>query len=168
MIGADGIHDGGLVYRAQCRQRIDVPQKIILQTLLITVVYLQTGSECFVVRISKRICGIVDQLSEGVVIEKPQLFAFFQTDADALHIPLGVAPIVAAKPLATEGAFQIGGRVAVRLDAADQESTDMPVWGLIHITLDKVSAEKCVGFAFHVLCIISIISFSKEEYIIFF
>ena len=70
---------------------------------------------------SERIYGVMDQLAQGIVVQKSQLAPPLQTAGQPGHISAGVAPVVSAQPFAAKGAFQIGGRIHIRLGTAQLE-----------------------------------------------
>ena len=124
-------------------------QKIILQRLFICAVFPQILGEILVMGICKGIGSVVDQLSQGVVINEKKPFLSFQPFRQAAHVPARVFVVMSPEPLTPNGTFEIGDRVSVRFDAPDKESTDVALRGVGHIFFHKVLPKAAVAFPSH-------------------
>lgn len=124
-------------------------QKIILQRLFIGAVFPQILGEILIVGVCKSIGGVMNQLSQCVVINEKKPFFSFQPLGEPSHISAGIFIVVSPEPLTPNGTLEIGGRISVRLDAPDEKSTDVSLRGIGHIFFHKVLPKAAVAFPSH-------------------
>ena len=124
-------------------------QEIILQRLFIGAVFPQILGEILIMGVCKGINGVVDQLSQGIVIDEKKPFLPFQPFGKPSHISAGIFIVMSPQPLTPNRTLEIGDRVSVRFDAPDEESTDVAFGGMGHIFFHKVLPEAAVAFSSH-------------------
>ena len=110
----------------------------------------QIRGETGVVGVCKRVHGIVNQLSGGVVVQQGPVLLAFQPAGNPKHKMLGVFVVVAPKPLGPEGALQVGGGVAVGFDAAQQKGGAAGGACLGEIGIGQIGTQPAVTFSAHV------------------
>lgn len=126
MVGFNGIHDTAAVMDLREVLLGQVLQKMGFQIRFIAAVVTDRILKSFVVAEGKGIHCIVNQLSHGVVVQKLQLLPALQPIADPVHISLRVAPVMPVQQTAAKGAFEIGGRIFIRLDTAGDKGEGIP------------------------------------------
>ena len=124
-------------------------KEIFLQRSFIGTVFPQILGEILIMGICKGIDGVMNQLSQGVVINEKKPFFSFQPLGEPSHISAGIFIVVSPEPLTPNGTLEIGGRISVRLDAPDEKSTDVSLRGIGHIFFHKVLPEAAVAFSSH-------------------
>lgn len=149
VVGQNGFHDGLLVSHLQNMAAGKVADEVLLKKQLITAMLLQIFLEMLIMGICKGVGGIVDQLSKLIIVQKPEPLLPFKTGRNPPDIGLGIAPVVAPKPLAPERAFQVGGGVLVRLNAADEKRPDIPAGRIVQIPLHQIMSKLLMAFCFH-------------------
>ena len=97
----------------------DIGKKPVLQRAFIGSVGLEVHRKRVVMGGSESICSVVDQLTHSVEVKKIHLLFCLQTLCDALHIILAGEPVMTPQGVTTNGAFQICGRISVRLGTAE-------------------------------------------------
>ena len=122
-----------------------------MQGILVLLVLPELGGECVVVGVCKGIGGIVNQLAQGVIVIQAKLLTIFQPAGHGGHEPLGVFVIVSPEPLAAKGAFQVGGRIPIRFDAAKPEGKGVPLWNTGHIVIQQILGDDQMAFSAHFL-----------------
>lgn len=100
----------------------NLSQKEILKSCLIMPVGFQILGEAFVMGKGKGIQGIVDEFAQTVAVPGGQVRFPIQPEGQAHHIPAGVAVVMPPEPAAAQGAFDVGGRIFIRLGAAEKKS----------------------------------------------
>ena len=121
-----------------------------MQSVLVFLVLLQADGEAGIVGVCKGIYGIVDELSGGVVVQQVPAFFLLQAPGDAAHEMLGVFVVMPPEPLGPDRAFQVGGGIAVRFDAAQQKSGPVRAGNLGKIGIYKVIAQLAMAFSTHI------------------
>lgn len=126
MILFDGFHDAAAGMGFGNVTLLQTFQKMCFQIGFIAAVVTDRILKSFVVAEGKGIHCIVNQLSHGVVVQKLQLLSALQPIADPVHISLRVAPVMPVQQTAAKGAFEIGGRIFIRLDTAGDKGEGIP------------------------------------------
>lgn len=124
-------------------------QEVVLQGGLVDLVLAQIRREAGVVRVGESVYGIVNQLSGGVVVQTVPPGLVFQTPGDPGHVFFCVLVVVSPKPLGPDGAFEIGGEIPVRLNAAKQKGPPVYRGNMGEIGACKISAHLTVTFSAH-------------------
>ena len=132
-----------------CGFRKDVGDKIVLQLPFIGSVQIHSFGEMRIVGIGKGIGGVMDQFSQSIVIRDRIAVFSLQPTGQSPHIPQRIGIIVSPKPLAPEGAFQIGGRIFVRLDTSQQKGPDVAFRLLSKIFRCQMIGNHAVAFSSH-------------------
>ena len=124
-------------------------KEIFLQRSFIGTVFPQILGEILIMGICKGIDGVMNQLSQGVVINEKKPFFSFQPLGEPSHISAGVFVVVSPEPLTPNGTLEIGGRISVRLDAPNEKSMDIAFGGIGHIFFHKILPKAAVTFSSH-------------------
>ena len=124
-------------------------KEIFLQRSFIGTVFPQILGEILIVGVCKGIDGVMNQLSQCVVINEKKPFFSFQPLGEPSHISAGIFVVVSPEPLAPNGTLEICDRVSVRFDAPDEKSTDVSLRGIGHIFFHKVLPKAAVAFPSH-------------------
>lgn len=124
-------------------------KEIFLQRSFIGTVFPQILGEILIVGVCKSIGGVMNQLSQCVVINEKKPFFSFQPLGEPSHISAGIFVVVSPEPLAPNGTLEICDRVSVRFDAPDEKSTDVSLRGIGHIFFHKVLPKAAVAFPSH-------------------
>ncbi len=124
-------------------------KEIFLQRSFIGTVFPQILGEILIMGVCKSIGGVMNQLSQCVVINEKKPFFSFQPLGEPSHISAGIFVVVSPEPLAPNGTLEICDRVSVRFDAPDEKSTDVSLRGIGHIFFHKVLPKAAVAFPSH-------------------
>ena len=124
-------------------------KEIFLQRSFIGTVFPQILGEILIMGICKGIDGVMNQLSQGVVINEKKPFFSFQPMGEPSHISAGIFIVVSPEPLTPNGTLEIGGRISVRLDAPNEKSMDIAFGGIGHIFFHKILPKAAVAFTSH-------------------
>ena len=81
----------------------------------------QTVRPVFVVREGEGVCHIVGQFAQRIVVPQIPAVFLFQPLQPGQNIGTGIGKVVSAQQSGTDGPFQIGKGVAVRLEGTQQE-----------------------------------------------
>ena len=124
-------------------------KKIFLQRFFIGTMFPQILGKILIMGVCKGINGVVDQLSQGIVIDEKKPFLSFQPLGEPSHISAGIFIVVSPEPLTPNGTLEIGGRISVRFDAPNEKSTDIAFGSIGHIFFHKVLPEAAMAFTSH-------------------
>lgn len=151
VIAVNGFHNAAGNFNVHLGILCHKSKKMLLQSILISFVVAELGGEGGVMGIGKGICGIMDQLAQGVIVEQIQRFFFLQTAGDLTHKAAGIVIIMATKPLAADGTFQVCNGVPVRFDTADLKGFDAGFGYVCHVMPGQILSEAAVAFSAHLV-----------------
>ena len=81
-------------------------QEIILELLFVCAVVSQILREILVMGICKSVDGVVDQLSQGIIVEEIKPFLLLQPLGKAVHVSAGIFVVMPPQPLTTNRALE--------------------------------------------------------------
>jgi hypothetical protein len=124
MVMPDGLHGAAMNSGVGVGAAGQMGRKILMKLTFVMAVFKQVAVKMFSMGGGKGIRRVMDQLAQGVVVQQiPAVFPM-QAQNNAAHIPLCVGIDLTMKPAASQGAFQIGGGLFVRLRASGQKGAD--------------------------------------------
>ena len=83
---------------------LNVEHETAVKKPLVAAMVHKLSTEGRIVSQGKGICGVVDQLPQGIIIRKLQFF-FTQPDTNFVHVFAGIVIVVSPEPLGAQGAF---------------------------------------------------------------
>ena len=127
---------------------LQIGKKILLKLVFVVPVDFQISREIGIVGKCEGVCGIMDKLSQRVIIDQTEFIPPFKAFGNTLYISLRGFPIVPPQPLTADRAFKIGCGIFVRFGTAQQERPDIAFGRIAEISLRQIQAELTVRFCF--------------------